>query len=167
MKKSRKEFIIKGHAAACSEWKANIEKEFPKLFKKDELEVGKWYRRNSELLVWNGGKNTYGFAGNGLWGKGLLFSGDETGLATDKEVETALIKEGLKRGFNKGVRFTSSWNSEMECKFNGMEYDKCSNSLSSGIDRNDCMFQNGKWATIIETITKADAETQLGKTIID
>ena len=37
MKESRKEFIKKAHSAACSEWKENIEKEFPKLFKKDAL----------------------------------------------------------------------------------------------------------------------------------
>jgi hypothetical protein len=37
MKKSRKDFIKKAHENACSEWKTNIEKEFPKLFKEDAL----------------------------------------------------------------------------------------------------------------------------------
>ena len=44
MKTTRKEFIKRAHQSACSEWKEQIEKEFPKLFKKDELVVGKWYK---------------------------------------------------------------------------------------------------------------------------
>ena len=46
MKQSRKKFIIEAHENACNEWKQKIEKEFPKLFKKDKLriEVGKWYK---------------------------------------------------------------------------------------------------------------------------
>lgn len=36
MKKSRKKFIKEAHEHACSEWKDKIEKEFPKLFTKEE-----------------------------------------------------------------------------------------------------------------------------------
>jgi hypothetical protein len=54
MKKSRIEFIKEGHAAACSEWKAKIEKEFPKLFVKEELEVGKWYNYEGLLICFSG-----------------------------------------------------------------------------------------------------------------
>ena len=50
MKESRKEFIKKAHSAACSEWKTNIEKEFPKLFKEDALEVGRWYNGYENYL---------------------------------------------------------------------------------------------------------------------
>ena len=44
MKERRKEFIKKAHSAACSEWKTNIEAEFPELFKKDDLVIGNWYK---------------------------------------------------------------------------------------------------------------------------
>lgn len=39
MKKSREEFIIEAHDAACSEWKKRIETEFPKLFEKLTLKT--------------------------------------------------------------------------------------------------------------------------------
>ena len=52
MKQSRKEFIKKAHSAACSKWKTNIEKEFPELFKKDGLEIGKWYKY-PDVKNWN------------------------------------------------------------------------------------------------------------------
>ena len=46
-----------------------------------------------------------------------------------------------------------------------INYDSSQPSLSEyGIGD---MFYNGKWATIIETITKEQAEKELGKTIID
>ena len=44
MKKSTKEFIKRAHESACSEWKTEIEKQWPKLFIKTGLEVGKWYK---------------------------------------------------------------------------------------------------------------------------
>ncbi len=34
MKQKRKDFIIAAHGAACTNWKEDIEKEFPKLFQK-------------------------------------------------------------------------------------------------------------------------------------
>ena len=30
-----------------------------------ELEIGKWYHYGTDLLVWNGGRSTYGFSHNG------------------------------------------------------------------------------------------------------
>jgi len=39
MKQSRIQFIKDGHAAACSEWKERIEKEFPKLFVKEQYKM--------------------------------------------------------------------------------------------------------------------------------
>ena len=183
MKKSRKEFILKGHAAACSEWKANIEKEFPKLFKKDELEVGKWHldgNKDDKFLIcltrlegnlYYG----YGFDSDGKW---VDDDGDFWGNAyndisrpaTDKEVETALIKEAKKRGFKEGITVKGCDGRIGKRTAEHYLYFKEDNNIQScewdGLD-NCLIFDNGKWATIIETITKEQAEKELGKTIID
>ena len=80
-----------------------------------------------------------------------------------KEVEQALIKEAKKRGFKKGVRFT--------CLYNKFIVDDCHPMLcSEGYlwIKGGCVFRDGKWATIIkETITKEQAEKELGKTILN
>ena len=68
MKESRKEFIKKAHSAACSEWKENIEKEFPKLFKKEE--INGWYKDKKEkgwCVFLENGIMKHGFDGNGDW----------------------------------------------------------------------------------------------------
>jgi len=181
MKESRKDFIKKAHKNACSEWKTNIEKEFPKLFKKDALVVGKWYKlansgdhitgldrdhnlifveefnkcniakRFNELFE----ENVHLLYENHLFGhnpsgKKVCYLGCKTTikgltLATDKEVEQALIKEAKKRGFKKGVYSKCLWN-------------KITKKLEQGgfhNDRNELwfcgahIFDNGKWAEII------------------
>lgn len=183
MKKSRKEFIIKGHAAACSEWKANIEKEFPKLFKKDELEVGKWYKETTSnrmvcIREVSSIINGYGFGCEGWVSNEKMKYGLCTDWtpATDKEVETALIKEAKKRGFKEGVSFDCVRTNKKNCTLGSEEWEfeplSVENSLSSVSSQ--WIYEAGKWATIIETITtiietitKLEAEKQLNKTIID
>ena len=87
--------------------------------------------------------------------------------ATDKEVEEALIKEAKKRYKNsqaKCLHDASDYNSKEEYEINH-ESDGClrfKNNTGVG-----CLFSMGKWATIINTITKEEAEKELGKTIID
>ena len=79
-------------------------------------------------------------------------------LATPKEVEEALTKEAVKRGFKDGVRFKSAvepndkdnfiFKSPFDFKIN---YNNDGTRLwgaSSG-----CIFSNGKWATPIKTKT--------------
>jgi hypothetical protein len=114
MKESRKEFIKKVHSAASNEWKENIEKEFPKLFKKDALVVGKWYKvlrsRRYAIIFNNGAENCYGFNYSNKWSIGFNLKNSincnrEITPATDKEVEEALIKEAKRRGFKEGVKF--------------------------------------------------------------
>jgi hypothetical protein len=192
MKESRKEFIKKAHSAACNEWKKNIEKEFPKLFKEDALEVGKWYKRKQDSRLWfvthikNGSSYGYGFDYSGYWAdesKGFNYS-LELNKATDKEVREALIKEAERRGFfnigntfkscfddNNEVRTISKYNSSTDI---GYYYDKVDNELrSEGLNTygkfcsNPLIYSKGKWATIVETITKEQAEKELGKTILN
>lgn len=84
--------------------------------------------------------------------------------ATEEEVFKALEKEAINRGFKDGVTFVNL--------FNNLKYtarNNCFKYLKTGelVIDNNTIFHNGKWAEIIETITKSEAEKQLNKTIID
>jgi hypothetical protein len=175
MKESRKEFIKKAHSAACNEWKKNIEKEFPKLFKKGE--INGWYK-SKEVKSWcvfiENGINRYGFDAFGNWFGGRNYTYElekDDYKATDKEVEEALIKEAKRRGFKEGVRVDKLLYGNLG-SLNG-DSKTCENKefifwrghLCIG---NLLIFHNtGKWATIVETITKEQAEKELGKTILN
>ena len=171
MKESRKEFIKKAHSAACSEWKENIEKEFPKLFKEDALVVGKWYKSEGCLFNYQKQSNVYGFFTDGSWMNGdWIWYGANAKPATDKEVEEALIKEAKKRGFKEGVRIKSKWMPNISAnKLNGKfmfdnKFELCAATNGLMIYT---IFQNGVWAEIVDTITKEQAEKELGKTILN
>ena len=179
MKESRKEFIKKAHSAACSEWKKNIEKEFPKLFKEYALVVGKWYKSRSCLFNYQKQGNVYGFFTDGGWNNGG-WSWDDTSAkpATDKEIEEALIKEAKKRGFKEGVKFIKLGNGVVQT-VDGLPYFQAGrvavespktewSRVYKGGSSNPSIFEYGKWAEIIkETITKEQAEKELGKTILN
>ena len=175
MKESRKEFIKEAHKNACSEWRLKIEKEFPKLFIKDELEVGKWYQNTYGGIAFFQGKEveTYGLNSKGSWhlNNGWFQEVDNEVLATEEEVFEALKKEAIKRGFKKGatvdfgngyVRNLETNNFYLESELDG--YYLC---LRDTQDGGDIVFRKGKWGEVVETITKEEAEKQLGKTIID
>jgi hypothetical protein len=171
MKKSRKEFIKQAHSNACSEWKEKIEKEFPELFKEDALVVGKWYKRNDNKIwflteIREESSFGYGFNFEGNWSdisKGYNYTLDLT-LATDKEVEEALIKEAKKRGFKEGVKYNNFIANRVFTFRGGLSYNN--NNTLNDLNENT-IFKNGKWATIVETITKEQAEKELGKTILN
>jgi hypothetical protein len=182
MKESRKEFIKKAHSAASNEWKKNFEKEFPKLFKEDALEVGKWVKtvdgamfciQKKEVNMFYG----YGFRLFNIWDESYYSDKGLCTLATDKEVEEALIKEAERRGFKKGVKFIRLSNGVV-LTVDGLPYfthGRLSvlspktewSSVYKGGCSNPFIFDNGKWATIVETITKEQAEKELGKTILN
>jgi hypothetical protein len=123
---------------------------------KEEFEVGKWYNFKTDTCkclcfatevegrrVW-----FYGLDENGNWVNKDWYSADwDWSLATDKEVETALIKEAKKRGFKEGV------------KFEGMDSKKSRTLKNSNFNyyavgylsiNSWKIFDKGKWATIIE-----------------
>jgi len=182
MKESRKQFIKKAHSAACSEWRKNIEKEFPKLFKKDALEAGKWYKypdvKNWKLLITDntkGKEKGVGFNCSEIWMKDWLTDGSNELSSlipcSDKEVEQALIKEAEKRGFKEGVR-VDKVNLSDDCNPNNRLKNNNINTnelFSHGFlwVSSILIYDNGKWATIVETITKEQAEKELGKTILN
>ena len=193
MKESRKEFIKKAHSAACSEWKANIKAEFPKLFKKDDLVVGKWYKypdfENWKLLIKDntkGKEKGVGFNCSGIWMKDWSTTGipklDRLIPCLDEEVKQVLIKEAKKRGFfkignkfnslfddNNAVRTISKYDLETEIDYYYDDNELRSEGLETygELCSNPLIFKDGIWATIVETITKEEAEKELGKTIID
>ena len=172
MKQSRKDFIKKAHSAACSEWKENIEKEFPKLFKEDALVVGKWCKNiNSPLSIicYNSllkSNVNYGINNSGTWCSNYHLYEYEMTLATDKEVEKALVKEAKERGLkplnHRCLEDGRIWVNNVGGNY---EYYPKENKLMIGAST---VFLDGKWATIIkETITKEQAEKELGKTILN
>jgi hypothetical protein len=177
MKQSRKDFIKQAHESACSDWKKNIENEFPKLFKKDDLVVGKWVKTNKgsifciEKII---GNTLYGF-GIGyrkkIWDKNYFASKSVCLLAIGEEAKQTLIKEANKKDYK-------------NVKINNLESIGNMLSFHHSISSSDCyyynatenalwfmgklIFWNGKWAEIVkETITKEQAEKELGKTILN
>jgi hypothetical protein len=136
-----------------------LERELAELKKelKPEFEVG-WYkntaRDNKDILIyWNEHKKSlYGFDINGDW-----FDDEEYGFheyydipATDKEVKEALIEEAKRRGFKEGVTVNEVGD---RCNGNmtiiGNEYDLFSRNKKLMVG-DGIVFNNGKWADIIE-----------------
>jgi len=175
MNKSRKEFIKRAHSAACSEWQTEIETEFPKLFPKTKLEIGKWYKLENDnkfMFCFNGsfGNYThYGFNSSGDWmpeNRLGVHERDKYIPATDKEVKDALTTEAKIIGLKKGVKYHSFFfgtNTIGDSTLTNGWIDEENRFVMHG----NCIFQKGKWATIVETITKSEAEKELGKTIVD
>jgi hypothetical protein len=175
--KEQQEFIKHIHSSS-GVWDKDIEKKFPKLFKKEErkeLEVCRWVKYSSEskwLMFYTEDGGRYGFDSSGNWfeeekTKHTANDNFNNHYVTDEEVEEALIKEAKKRGFKEGVYFRSihgishKMNGSLDFGFMGRINVHARNS--EGL-----IFENGEWAAIVvETITKQEAEKQLGKTIIN
>jgi hypothetical protein len=176
MKQSRKDFIIEAHDYASNDWRNRVEKEFPKLFKKDDLEVGDyWYKNDGNLvLICDLGDNVkylpiYESIENNRFGYSGVVCFERK--ATEIEVDQALIKEAKKKDYK-------------NVKINNLESIGNMLSFHHSICSSDCyyynatenalwfmgklIFWNGKWAEIVkETITKEQAEKELGKTILN
>lgn len=182
LKKKQQQFIKEAYRSSdvCQGWKDKIKENFPKLFTETELEVGKWYKNAfyNTLLCYTGESYGYGFFegkwnSDGDWGSLSTFKSN-TVEATKEEVEQALIIEAKKRGFKEGVKIKSLFhhdNPTIEI-FNerGYEFVSSQNKLYIHGGKQSLMpvvFYQGEWAEIIETITKAEAEKELGKVIID
>ena len=129
---------------------------------KEELEVGKWYKHSSNNIFYCTAINKigkplgYGIDGVGRWIKedmGCINGWGGNGeLATNKEVETALIKEAKRRGFKEGV------------KIKGRDYTTTGDFFFSGGNlfigmqqfSNICILEDGVWATIIKEEPKKE-----------
>jgi hypothetical protein len=146
-------------------WYVNdkLQKWFPRAFKV-ELEIGKVYWRDKELFKWNDGKNTYGFNSYGYYGNDMSVSTVlNPRLATTEEWQSALIVEAKRRGLYDAVNFKDAYslliNRGLPC-FNKTITD---NQIWT---KYGCIFCNGIWADIIKTISKEEAEKQLGLKIV-
>lgn len=155
------------HGEMCSTWKDTILKHYPE-FKEEDFKVGDWVFYNSTTYKITGFSDN-----NDPWVYGLR--GDtENGYkksvlrkATKEEIEKHLIKEAEKRGFKCGVQVKGLLKTESMIKAGlqtPFEYVPNKDVLRS---KEYCIiYEKGIWAEIIETITKKEAEKQLGKKII-
>jgi len=147
-----------------------------------ELEVGKWYKMDcneSLFYITKLGKkyiSAYGFNQFGEWVNEI----DNFGLnqaynktpATEKEVEEALVKEAIKRGFKSGVVCNNSNIHKTKVNDSVLEYHYIKfkdNELR--MHENDCkwykIFSNGTWAEILlPTYTIPEAEKTFNIKII-
>ncbi len=162
-----------------SETKEFVRNNFPDALKEDivELEVGKWYKHGYGGL-WcidsepddNGNRYVYGFTSNGDY-----FAIDKRHThrlereATPEEVTEALTKEAVKRGFKEGTLvkcMTTGEPKELKVDLSliasPVEVRKYVLDFGKRVD----IFRDGVWAEIIPTITKEDAEKELGKKIV-
>tara|TARA_R110000850_G_scaffold276000_2_gene416627 strand:+ start:37 stop:657 length:621 start_codon:yes stop_codon:yes gene_type:complete len=154
MNQQRKEFIKQAHSAACSEWKEKIESEFPKLFKKYELVVGKWYKHGNNnfnhLMVWNNAQPTYGFF-DGKYRDDYCFRDTFNKIpATDKEVSEALIAEARKRGYKNGNYECMTNNTINTFKVEDSFFLSGEKLWMGEAGFANLIFKNGIWAEIIE-----------------
>lgn len=145
-------------AKSCRNYE-DLRKWFPEAFKtkftgwaKDIYEFNKeWiaYYENDILR--------YGINASGEWFEAKSISNykecDSNRLATEQEVKTTLINEAKKRGYHNNCTNTQA-SYVYDIDYNYMFFD--------GIK----VFNKGKWAKIIETITKKEAEKLLNKKII-
>lgn len=165
MKKQKKQLLELAKQAynssdVCQQWKDKILEVCPEF--KPTLEIGRWYTDNKNyLMVWNGGKSTYGFyKGEYRYDWSFMYEDNKT-PATDKEVEEALIKEAKKRGL---------WNNpNIKCLCLGEK------NTTQGLNQAFCIkqnsmwteygeiFKNGKWAEIISEPVKKMTVSEICK----
>jgi len=137
-----------------------------------ELEVGKWYKsdyknglKNKSIYCVTGiyGNNfgAYGFNWEGKWSVNKYDYGtinkDYQTPSTEKEVEEALVKEAIKRGYKKGVKVKTDWFGEEEINIlNGGSFNLNNNAFGFNTLCNNgspWIFKNGIWAEIIQVPT--------------
>lgn len=155
------ELLKRVHKEVGAELKKAIELEVPEV--KGRLEANRWITCNRvpDWLIYYDIKNnkTYGFRGNsGLWyeinGKDSCFNDIENRYATPEEVETALIAEAIRRGFEEGITHTVTNGENLPtAKSNRFAFDEIPNKL---LFNNWSIFQNGTWATIITEPTEKE-----------
>lgn len=141
---------------------------FPSAFVEDKkelvLEVGKWYKLNTNMCNWfmnyqGDSNNCYGLNSSNNWSNGYIMNPTNNWIkATPEEVEEALKNEAVKRGFKEGVYFKTPVNGFQGVCNNRFEYVLGSNILFCG---GRSIFNKGQWATIIQTITIQEAEQKL------
>lgn len=165
-----KEQVLEMYNWGNSTDKLKVKEWFPEAF---ALEVGKWYQYDKKDILFNfqgkysvqNDSGAYGFNSLDEWHENLgVDLRDPLREATHDEVSDALIREARKRGYS---------DKNYHCLSNSKTYyhtgDKFTfeeGKLFHGIGFRNIVFEDGKWAEIIETITKEEAEKLLNKKII-
>jgi len=181
--------ISKEQILEVAEWGNSVDKLkirgwFPDAFE-TELIVGKWYKSKIEgnkfKCVFNSLDSKGGqlFDGYGFDCFGNFFNDEQDMVSKEKskklvpmsesEVFEALKNEAVKRGFVDGTYFLDiEYNAQQKCH----DVLKICEStpkdvfgLQFGI-HNGLIFKDGIWATIIETISREEAEKLLNKKIV-
>ena len=159
--------------------KYKMKDEFPEVFEV-KLEVGKWYKSSSNdlycvLTVAGDVVQVYGFQKHkwlygGKFGTSFFYRDTE---ATEQEVFEALKNEAVNRGFKIGSCVDRYFDSDLGSEIineNTFKYDA---EFYYCIEENYLehhgfvIYSKGKWAKIIQTKTKEEAEKLLGVKIID
>ena len=145
---------------------------FPKAFK-IELGLNKWYVSASFLIMYKGDERCVSISKT----TGQYKDNDphtirmhetcEYKEATHQEVETALIAEAKNRPIISGV-VVKTTKGTIKPISGKIVLDREGDLISLGDEDGlrACLFSEGVFATIIETITKAEAEKTLGKKIV-
>ncbi len=145
---------------------------FPEVFK-PVLEVGKWYKSHIGTIAFYSGKEEMcGFSYLGTWSNCVVtkynFESCCEGVwnkATEEEVFEALKNEVIKRGLVDGVHYKHQ-GFDILRTIRGKEYRYHSDDNTLRIN-GFALFRNGSFeCEIIPTITKEEAEKQLGKKIV-
>ena len=169
-------FVKEAHENACSTWKLRIEKEFPELFeKKEEFKIGDW-------VNWTGQNPSIGriyapcpvhsdsFMLDNFSGSGLYTSCSIKYLekATKEEVEKHLIEEAKRRGYSEtnikcltGIK--NSFNTSYDWYYSILKDALYTMPRGNG---GNTVYEKGKWAEIIQTMTKEEAEAKLNCIIV-
>ena len=145
--------------SVCSDVKRQIKKNFPELFK-DRLEIGKWYKQGSKCVIYITKKmedeDWYESYGLNIFGDWMTMNGQfiDDGMlmpATNQEVEKALIKEAKKRyKVPCKVKYLDGSSNDSLVGYNlDFVNGKLCSTLVNG-KNSDVLFQDGKWAEIIE-----------------
>lgn len=164
----------------CAFTRCDLKQMFPKVFEEDKkgLVVGVWYnnKQNAKFCItgFNESKKPigYGFTWAGVF-VGLDYNGKE-GWSTEgvremltTEVEEALIKEAVKRGFvgNKYV-YLNNIGFLNDDLITGGELQWDGNYLNFGT-KEIAIFYKGKWTSVVPTITTKQAEEKLRVKILN
>jgi hypothetical protein len=150
---------------------------------KDVLEVGKWYKTSItgthylikiNKLYFNRcfegaiSHDHYGFT-NDIFKKKDTWSSTDLSksliLATNEEVEKAHIKEAKRIGYKGGDNIGNFNGCGKEILYNS-NYNFSTNTGLFYVG-GCCVCEKGEWATIVENITRKQAEKELGKVITD
>lgn len=131
-----------------------IETDLTGIGESEYFKIGQWYKTNatSSLCRYSGDGNGVGLNSVGGWTKHMEMTlPDYWKPATKDEIESRLIQEAKRRGFEKGVKIKFPNDIKLTAQSNDFDYVAHIDSLYIGNYR---IYYNGQWAEIIETPIK-------------